>query len=421
VTFKVIAGPNLNDMGTDMTDASGMASFTYLGDGGAGIDLIEGTFLDTATMVTRADTVMKEWISVARPDTLFGIDGDNSMLIRVAVTDVSPSVVVLGTVVNGSGPIEDPEAMTWDPVLGRILIVSNEDEGPLYMIDPADIPDPPPADIPATFIGNTDSDDIEGIAVNPVSGELFGVDNTSHKLVKISTVDGAVTEIGDLGFKDVEGLTFTLSPDTVLFATDTRSGKLITIDTNTGAGTPVHPTNLIGFPNVEGLAFASDSTLFGFSNSTIDEFITINTSSGIGTIFSTTGSQGLDIEGLTFMRPDSLLTASSASITTTIDTPPSVPKLYALDQNYPNPFNPTTNIRFTIAAQLTDGTFVRLSVYNILGGLVRTLVEQKFNPGQYVVQWDGRNDQGDSVPSGIYIYQLVSGDLKETKQMILLK
>ena len=88
------------------------------------------------------------------------------------------------------------------------------------MIDPADINHA--SEIPATFVGSTGSDEIEGIAVNPVTGELFGVDNESHKLVKISLSDGAVTEIGKLGFKDVGGLAFTLEPNPVLYGADSK-------------------------------------------------------------------------------------------------------------------------------------------------------------------------------------------------------
>ncbi|NIQ12651.1 hypothetical protein GWN42_17785, partial [candidate division KSB1 bacterium] len=70
---------------------------------------------------------------------LFGVDGDDNRLVRLNVSAVNPPVEVLGTVVDGTKAIVDTEAMTWDPVSGSLLVISNEDDGPLYMIDPDDI------------------------------------------------------------------------------------------------------------------------------------------------------------------------------------------------------------------------------------------------------------------------------------------
>ena len=85
---------------------------------------------------------------------------------------------------------------------------------------------------------------------------------------------------------------------------------------------------------------------------------------------------------------------------------------YHLKQNYPNPFNPSTSIEFT----LPKSEYVTLKVYNILGKEVATLVSNKLNPGNHAYKFDGRN-----LASGIYYYQLVAGDFREVKKMILLK
>jgi flagellar hook assembly protein FlgD len=86
--------------------------------------------------------------------------------------------------------------------------------------------------------------------------------------------------------------------------------------------------------------------------------------------------------------------------------------------NYPNPFNPST----TIAYQLpNDGTFVHLTIYNILGQAVRTLVNMKQNAGSYQTVWDGKNDAGIAVPSGVYIYQLTSGDFVKARKLMLVR
>ena len=90
---------------------------------------------------------------------------------------------------------------------------------------------------------------------------------------------------------------------------------------------------------------------------------------------------------------------------------------FELSNNYPNPFNPTTNINFTIP-KLTK---VSVVIYNNLGQKVRTLVNNKVLSGNHTAVWNGRNDFGNSVPSGVYYYRLVAGSNSITKNMVLLK
>ncbi|MGB2697124.1 MAG: FlgD immunoglobulin-like domain containing protein, partial [Candidatus Zixiibacteriota bacterium] len=97
---------------------------------------------------------------------------------------------------------------------------------------------------------------------------------------------------------------------------------------------------------------------------------------------------------------------------------------FSLQQNYPNPFNATTIIPFTVhGKQKTENGPIptSLRIYNIHGALVRTLVDEKRTGGNYEVIWDGKNEKGEAVASGIYLYKLKAGDSSETKKMILLK
>jgi hypothetical protein len=101
------------------------------------------------------------------------------------------------------------------------------------------------------------------------------------------------------------------------------------------------------------------------------------------------------------------------------------PSVFALSQNYPNPFNQTTKIEFTLA----KSGFVSLNIYDILGRKVRTLVSEHLSSGYKSVLWDGKNDSGKDVASGIYFYQMKVGDpasggvedFCETKKLVLLK
>ena len=94
------------------------------------------------------------------------------------------------------------------------------------------------------------------------------------------------------------------------------------------------------------------------------------------------------------------------------------PEVFSLANNYPNPFNPATTIKYALP-QAAD---VQLTVYNVLGQPVRTLVAEHQNAGRYVVEWDATNDNGHSLSSGMYFYRLeASGEFLEVKKMLLLK
>ncbi|MEA2063240.1 MAG: FlgD immunoglobulin-like domain containing protein, partial [Gemmatimonadota bacterium] len=100
-----------------------------------------------------------------------------------------------------------------------------------------------------------------------------------------------------------------------------------------------------------------------------------------------------------------------------------LPRAFSLQQNVPNPFNPSTSIRFAIppAEDAMGARQVRLTVYNLRGSLVTTLLEGPLEPGFHTVTWQGTDSQGRHVPSGIYFYRLCVEDRFFTRKMILLK
>jgi len=100
---------------------------------------------------------------------------------------------------------------------------------------------------------------------------------------------------------------------------------------------------------------------------------------------------------------------------------PSLPQEYSLFQNFPNPFNPTTVIRYQIPAISTQQSVVSLKIYNILGQRVRTLVNKEQVPGYYSVVWNGRDDYGREMASGVYFYRLEAGSYSSSKKLLLLK
>ena len=94
-----------------------------------------------------------------------------------------------------------------------------------------------------------------------------------------------------------------------------------------------------------------------------------------------------------------------------------IPSNYALHQNYPNPFNPTTQIRY----DLPEDQFVSVTIYNIMGHKIRTLINLNQSASYHSIKWDAKNDMGEGVSAGMYIYVIQAGDFKATKKMLLLK
>lgn len=90
---------------------------------------------------------------------------------------------------------------------------------------------------------------------------------------------------------------------------------------------------------------------------------------------------------------------------------------FALNQNYPNPFNSSTQISFQILAE----NRVTLKIYNTGGQLVRSLIDGNRSSGLYRVNWDGKDQAGNEVASGIYFYKLTAGNFSSIKKMILMK
>ncbi|KPJ59272.1 MAG: hypothetical protein AMJ46_11935 [Latescibacteria bacterium DG_63] len=94
-----------------------------------------------------------------------------------------------------------------------------------------------------------------------------------------------------------------------------------------------------------------------------------------------------------------------------------VPEAHRVHQSYPNPFNPFCTIRF----EIPEPGRVALRVFDASGALLRTLLNDWREPGEYAEVWDGRGDDGRKLPSGVYFYQLEAGDFRATRKVVLLK
>jgi len=97
--------------------------------------------------------------------------------------------------------------------------------------------------------------------------------------------------------------------------------------------------------------------------------------------------------------------------------PPVVPMVTKLYNAFPNPFNPNTNIRYS----LKEVGKVKIEIYNMKGQKIKTFNQEHNSPGYYQVSWDGRDENGRSVASGIYLYRLTTANYTSAKKMVLAK
>ena len=201
---------------------------------------------------------------------------------------------------------------------------------------------------------------------------------------------------------------------------DTGSAELRTVDLSTGATTLVGPigagTGVIvtafGIPEGEESfirllpptsgAIAPDGQtylivrLYGIGGPTLTGYINITSNDLVNPLISV---------------PVTL------DVTTDIKDTDQYPNTYAVSQNYPNPFNPSTTIKF----QIPKSTNVRLTIYNLLGKKIRTLVNDEMGAGHYEAVWNGQNDAGVNVGSGIYIYKFEAQEFTKVRKMMFLK
>jgi len=112
-------------------------------------------------------------------------------------------------------------------------------------------------------------------------------------------------------------------------------------------------------------------------------------------------------------------TSVTFNVTTGIDdpVPTDAPQAFELYPNHPNPFNPETLIRFS----LPKAGQAKLTIYNINGQVVRTLVNGNLSAGLHSFRWDGHSNNGEVSPSGVYIYEVISGGQRQAKRMTLTK
>ena len=119
------------------------------------------------------------------------------------------------------------------------------------------------------------------------------------------------------------------------------------------------------------------------------------------------------------IHPSEMIDTIWVSVPTDIndELPQELPNSYSISQNYPNPFNLSTTIRYTLPTR----SRVNISIYNVMGRKVNTIVDGTKSAGSYTAYWDGTDKAGKVVSSGVYFYRLHAEDFVESKRMMLIK
>lgn len=310
----------------------------------------------------------------------------------------------------------------------------------------------------AENIGNSNYTDFVSLAINPTTNQMYGLRSNSigSTIYRVNADSGDAYLLTEINASDL----FSIAYDTLghLYAT-TTGFELLEIDTTTWISTVIDTLpvsritlafnplnnelwgavrNPVGSPkdriikidvltgdttrigqtgfgvNTIGITFDQFGNLFGVkgTGSTVSDFFSIDTSNAVGTIVGSTGVPDIKTIGY------SLANAPTVSV----EDQKINPTDYYLSQNFPNPFNPSTQFRFALPVSAN----VKITIYNLLGEVVKQLTSKDMNAGNHTVQWNADDISGNKVSSGIYFYELSANGVdgsrfNQVRKMMLLK
>ena len=234
-----------------------------------------------------------------------------------------------------------------------------------------------------------------------LNDELYGALDTNGLLFNINPQTGDTALVGPTGINNLRGIAF--NPlNRQLWGID-LNGSVYKINKLTGVSNLIGNT---GFTNTNYITFNLQGKLYGVSGSAsqLSNLISIDTSTGTGTLIGSTDKHGINGIAIT---ANPLIVKNETTQT---------PGKFALFQNYPNPFNPISKIKYQIAKTQIKNQKVQLVIYNFLGQKIETLVNETQEPGTYEVTFNGSN-----LASGVYFYRLTAKGFTDVKRMVMIK
>jgi len=348
--------------------------------------------------------------------------GSAGELVKVDTT--TGAGTVLGNVLPPAG--QTWAAMATDPTDGTIYAASLQISvaSTLNIIDPDNLT--------ATPVGPIGAPGIISLAVDG-NGDMWAHDLVNDVFLSIDKTTGAATTVGPLGFDANYGQGMTWDPASdqlymAAFNNLTFVPELRIVDRTTGGSQLVGvlgqsvPGGLcqLGFLAIPGAGGANFIVLMGPTSGSVDPGDVQNLDVRIYglDVLDTTYYANIEIESNDPVNPLVTIPVEIKVVSVIgIGDLEQMPTTFAISQNYPNPFNPTTSFKY----QLPEVADVKLVIYNVLGQKVRTLINKGVEPGYHTIEWNGFNDAGNQVATGLYIYRFEAGNYVKTMKMMMLK
>jgi len=254
------------------------------------------------------------------------------------------------------------------------------------------------------------------------SGYLYITDSSAGKVFRMKISDHSFTTI-DSGINIPNGILFDARNNRVLFCQFTFNAPIKQIDLNNLSVTTVLTTS---FTNLDGLTIDSNGSIYVscWEDNAIYRY---DNSFSLPAELISSGHNGP--ADIFYNQLDNILAVPNfySNVVDFIPITPigvnevygQMPSTFALWQNYPNPFNPATTIKY----QVPELSFVTIKVFDALGNEIKTLVNEEKPAGTYEIEFSATSHSGEirNLPSGVYFYQLSTGDFVETRKMVLLK
>ena len=374
---------------------------------------------------TQIDVIFSEAVEKTSAENIANYTIDNGVQIIGAVLDSDPTVVHLITTTHGRGQQYDLTISNIQDLSGNGL--------PAGSTTSYNIPDPSQDDAAPeliyvavkteTLVEVIFSEHVNGDQAKDVSN--YSVDNglqvtearlkDNHSIVELTTTRHAAGTSYTLTVGNVQDLagnpigdknSFTYETSSAEDNGDNASPNLVSVIARGETQLDVNFNEPISSLSAEDLG-----------NYSIDNNIEVKgavLSNNLTTVHLVTSSHTNDVEYSMTVTDIEDLAGNKVSVNNRVsytyrangdfrsDNGSQTPTSFSLFQNYPNPFNPETEIRF----YLDEDQRINLTVYNQLGQVIRTLVQDEMSPGFHTVVWDGRNSDGKEVPTGVYIYSL---------------
>jgi photosystem II stability/assembly factor-like uncharacterized protein len=264
---------------------------------------------------------------------------------------------------------------------------------------------------------------VNALAIN-AQGHLFAGSafSTINNGVLRSIDDGKTWTLVNSGLTDVEVKSLTINANGHIFA-GTSSGSIFRSTNNGDIWSQVFRNPQSPPPEVTSFSINTKGHIFAGTNGS---GVLRSTDNGSSWTPVNNGLKSLNVLCLAVAANNGYLFAGtdggvfrSAQSTTVVQerNTESLPSSFLLDQNYPNPFNPETRIAF----QLPAASQVWVRIFNVRGQEIRTLANAQYEAGTHSVRWVGRDKNGNSVASGVYLYQLKAGGFSQVRKMSLLR